>query len=203
MNGIMRQLLIATKNAHKTAEIRAILGEGWEVTDLNAYPEVPAPEETGATFAENAGIKAVAASKLFPGFVLSDDSGLEVDALGGAPGVISARYAGATATDADNRARLLRELEAEQVRGKARSGRFRCVMCVARDGEVVGTFDGAVEGVIINQERGEGGFGYDSLFVPAGYCETFGQLPGEVKNELSHRARALAKAREFLDEVAE
>ncbi|HEY3901315.1 MAG TPA: RdgB/HAM1 family non-canonical purine NTP pyrophosphatase [Chthoniobacter sp.] len=194
----MPRLLIATKNPHKTAEIRAILGAAWEVTDLNAHPEVPAPEETGATFADNAAIKAVAASKLFPGFVLSDDSGLEVDALGGAPGVISARYAGPTATDADNRARLLRELEAEAVRGKARSARFRCVMCVARDGAVIGTFDGAVEGVIINQERGSGGFGYDSLFVPAGYCETFGQLPGEVKNELSHRARALAKAREFL-----
>ena len=197
----MPQLLIATKNAHKTAEIRAILGAAWEVTDLNAHPEVPAPEETGATFAENAAIKAVAASKLFAGFVLSDDSGLEVDALDGAPGVISARYAGPNASDADNRVRLLRELAAEHVRGKARSARFRCVMCVAKDGAVVGTFDGAVEGVIINQERGSGGFGYDSLFVPAGYCETFGQLPGEVKNELSHRARALAKARVFLDEV--
>jgi XTP/dITP diphosphohydrolase len=198
----MQQLLIATKNAHKTGEIRAILGAAWEVTDLNAHPEVPAPEETGATFAENAAIKAVAASKLFAGFVLSDDSGLEVDALGGAPGVISARYAGPTATDADNRARLLRELATERVRGKARSARFRCVMCVARDGAAIGTFDGAVEGVIINQERGSGGFGYDSLFVPDGHCETFGQLPGEVKNELSHRARALAKVRVFLGGVS-
>jgi len=194
----MPRLLIATKNAHKAAEIRAILGDGWEVTDLNAHPEVPAPEETGATFAENAAIKAVAASRLFAGFVLSDDSGLEVDALKGAPGVISARYAGPNATDADNRALLLRELAAEDVRGKARSARFRCVMCVARDGEVAGTFDGTVEGVIINQERGAGGFGYDALFVPSGHCETFAQLPGEVKNRLSHRARALAKAREYL-----
>src|SRR5580693_4106362 len=93
-SAIMPRLLIATKNAHKTGEIRAILGDAWEVTDLNAHPEVPAPEETGTTFAENAAIKAVAASQLFAGFVLSDDSGLEVDALGGAPGVISARYAG-------------------------------------------------------------------------------------------------------------
>ncbi|MEP6671418.1 MAG: RdgB/HAM1 family non-canonical purine NTP pyrophosphatase [Chthoniobacter sp.] len=194
----MPRLLIATKNAHKAEEIRAILGAEWDVTDLNARPEVPAPEETGATFAENAAIKAVAASRLFPSYVLSDDSGLEVDALGGAPGVISARYAGPQATDADNRARLLRELSADAVRGKARSARFRCVMCVARDGAVLGTFDGAVEGVIINHERGEGGFGYDSLFVPAGYCETFGQLSAEVKNGQSHRARALAKAHAFL-----
>ena len=194
----MPRLLIATKNAHKAQEIRAILGSDWDVTDLNAHPEVPAPEETGATFAENAAIKAVAASKLFPGYVLSDDSGLEVDALGGAPGVISARYAGPSATDADNRARLLRELAADSVRGKSRSARFRCVMCVARDGQVLETFDGAVEGVIINHERGEGGFGYDSLFVPNGYCETFGQLSSEVKNSQSHRARALAKAHAYL-----
>ena len=91
-----------------------------------------------------------------------------------------------------------RELAADAVRGKARSGRFRCVMCVAKEGLVAGTFDGAVEGVIINQERGAGGFGYDSLFVPAGYCETFAQLSAEVKNRESHRARALAKAQEFL-----
>lgn len=194
----MPRLLIATKNAHKAQEIRAILGSDWDVTDLNAHPEVPAPEETGATFAENSAIKAVTASKIFPGYVLSDDSGLEVDALGGAPGVISARYAGPQATDADNRARLLRELAADSVRGKARSARFRCVMCVARDGQVLETFDGAVEGVIINQERGEGGFGYDSLFVPSGYCETFGQLSAEVKNRESHRARALAKAHAYL-----
>ncbi|HSI13523.1 MAG TPA: RdgB/HAM1 family non-canonical purine NTP pyrophosphatase [Chthoniobacter sp.] len=194
----MPRLLIATKNAHKVQEIRAILGSDWDVTDLNAHPEVPAPEETGATFAENAAIKAVAASKLFPGYVLSDDSGLEVDALGGAPGVISARYAGRSATDADNRVKLLRELAADSVRGKARSARFRCVMCAARDGRVLETFDGAVEGIIINQEKGEGGFGYDSLFVPDGYCETFGQLSAEVKNRESHRARALAKAHAFL-----
>jgi XTP/dITP diphosphohydrolase len=194
----MPRLLIATKNAHKAAEIRAILGAEWDVTDLNAHPEVSAPEETGATFAENAAIKAVAASRRFAGFVLSDDSGLEVDALDGAPGVISARYAGQDATDADNREKLLRALAAEEVRGKARSARFRCVMCVAREGEVIGVFDGAVEGVIVNHERGTGGFGYDPLFVPAGYCETFAQLSAEVKNRESHRARALVKAREFL-----
>lgn len=191
------RLLIATKNAHKTAEIRAML-PGWEVEDLNAHPEVPAPEETGTTFAENATIKALAAAALFEGLVLSDDSGLEVDALGGAPGVLSARYAGEGATDADNRARLLRELSASGARGKARTARFRCCMVLAEKGRVLGVFAGAVEGIVVNEEKGEGGFGYDALFVPEGYCQTFGQLPAEVKNHLSHRARALASVITFL-----
>ncbi len=188
----MRRLLIATKNAHKTGEIRAILGEGWEVEDLNAYPEIAAPEETGATFAENAAIKALAASERFPGLVLADDSGLEVDALAGAPGVRSARYAGDRATDADNRAKLLLELDG--TRGKSRAARFRCALALADGGSVLAAFDGTVEGVIINAARGGGGFGYDPLFVPEGHCETFAQLPAEVKNQLSHRGRALAKA---------
>ena len=196
----MRRLLIATKNAHKTAEIRAILTDAWDVTDLNANPEITAPEETGATFAENAALKALAASRLFAGLVLADDSGLEVDALGGAPGVRSARYAGERATDADNRAKLVAALAA--TRGKARSARFRCALALAKDGAVLAAFDGAVEGVIINTERGEGGFGYDALFVPDGQCETFAQLPAAVKNQLSHRARALEKALTFLHNAA-
>lgn len=190
----MPSLLIATKNAHKTAEIRAMLGADWEVSDLNAHPDVPAPEETGATFAENAAIKAVAASRIFPSLVLSDDSGLEVDALGGAPGVRSARYAGPAATDADNRARLLRELAAIGACGTARTARFRCAMAIAQEGRVFATCDGTVEGVLLDEERGEGGFGYDALFVPEGHRETFAELSGEVKNRLSHRARALAVA---------
>jgi XTP/dITP diphosphohydrolase len=192
------RLLIATKNAHKTAEIRAILGAPWIVTDLNDHRSAISPEETGATFAENATIKAAAASHTFPGLVLADDSGLEVDALDGAPGVYSARYAGPGATDASNRAKLLQELAADGARGKARSARFRCVLVLARDGVTLGNFEGTVEGVIINAERGEGGFGYDPLFVPAGHCKTFAQLPAEVKNRESHRARALAQALEFL-----
>jgi XTP/dITP diphosphohydrolase len=199
----MPRLLVATKNAHKTAEIRAMLGPAWEITDLNAHPDVPAPEETGATFAENAAIKAVAASQLFPGLVLSDDSGLEVDALDGAPGVRSARYAGPGATDAGNRARLLRELSAVGARGPARAARFRCALALAREGRLLATFDGAVEGVIINEEKGAGGFGYDALFVPEGHGETFAQLPEETKNTLSHRARALAAASAALRTLTE
>jgi XTP/dITP diphosphohydrolase len=192
------RLLIATKNRHKTAEIRAILGNSWTVTDLTDHRSAVSPEETGATFAENATIKAAAASHTFPGLVLADDSGLEVDALDGAPGVHSARYAGPEATDAENRAKLLHALEDDGARGKARSARFRCAICVARDGVMLGTFEGAVEGIIINGERGDGGFGYDSLFVPTGHCETFAQLAAEVKNRESHRAQALAQAHEFL-----
>jgi XTP/dITP diphosphohydrolase len=194
----MPKLLVATKNAHKTQEIRAMLGDRWEVTDLTAHPEVPAADETGDTFEENAKIKALAASAIFSGYVLSDDSGLEVDALGGEPGVRSARYAGEGAGDAMNRKKLLEALQAEGARGKARSARFHCVIVLAENGEVRGVFDGRVEGVIINTEKGTGGFGYDALFVPEGYCETFAELPAETKNQLSHRANAMAKVVEFL-----
>ena len=189
----MRQLLIATKNAHKTAEIRAILGADWEVSDLTTHPEVPAPEETGTTFAENARIKAEAASRVFAGFVLSDDSGLEVDALGGDPGVQSALYAGTHGDDAGNRAKLMRELRACSVPQPWRA-RFRCAMAVAENGRTVAEFDGRVEGRVIAEERGSGGFGYDALFVPDGYEGTFGELSEEVKNQLSHRARAMTQA---------
>jgi len=192
----MPSLLIATKNAHKTSEIAAMLGPAWQVSDLNAHPGIPAPDETGETFADNAAIKALAASRLFTGLVLADDSGLEVDALGGAPGVRSARYAGPRATDADNRAKLLDALAG--VRTEERSARFRCVLVLAEQGEPRATFDGAVEGEIIDAERGEGGFGYDALFVPKGFRETFAQLPAATKNTLSHRARAMDKARAFL-----
>jgi len=191
-------LLIATRNAHKTREIALILGEHFQVTDLTAHPEIPATVESGSTFLENATLKAVEASLLFEGLVLSDDSGLEVDALGGAPGVYSARYAGENADDAANRRRLLEELARVDARGKARTARFHCVMVLAERGKVIDAFDGAVEGIIINQEKGEGGFGYDPLFVPEGFCETFAQLPDTAKNGISHRGRALEKVRSYL-----
>jgi XTP/dITP diphosphohydrolase len=194
----MRRLLIATKNSHKTSEIRAILGDDWQVEDLTRHPEISAPEETGATFAENASIKAVAASRIFPEYVLADDSGLEVDALAGAPGIQSARYSGLNATDASNRARLLTELS-----GFESKARFRCVMALARNGKVLGKFEGAVEGRIGSEERGVGGFGYDSLFSPDGFTETFGELSPQIKNSLSHRARALALARDFLIKIVD
>ena len=193
----MRRLLIATKNAHKTAEIRAILGDAWEITDLTAHPEVPAPDETGTTFEENARIKAEAASLVFPGVVLSDDSGLEVDALGGDPGVQSAVYAGTHGDNAANRVRLKQELLTRGVPQPWRA-RFRCTMAIAQSGRTLAVCDGRVEGRVIAEERGDGGFGYDAMFIPDGHAETFGVLSPEVKNTLSHRARALAKAAEIL-----
>ncbi len=191
----MNRLLVSTRNAHKIVEIRQILGSGFEVFDLSLVPDMPEVEENGATFEENAALKAVAASRLFDGWVVADDSGLEVDALGGAPGVISARYSGPGATDASNRALLLERLA--DVRGKSRSARFRCVLSLAKSGTVLASFHGAVEGTIINSEKGTLGFGYDPLFVPEGHCETFAQLGAEVKNALSHRARALESLKKW------
>ncbi len=189
------RLLVSTRNAHKVGEIRAILGDSFAVSDLSILPHMPEVEETGTTFEENATLKAVAASLLFDGWVIADDSGLDVDALAGAPGVYSARYAGPGATDADNNVLLLRNLEG--VRGKERAARFRCVIVLARAGRKLAAFVGAVEGIIVNEHKGAGGFGYDPLFVPEGHCETFGQLPAEVKNRLSHRAQALKKLRDW------
>jgi len=193
----MPHLLIATKNAHKTEEIRAVLAGRFEVTDLCSHPGVPSPEETGKTFSENAAIKALAASLAFEGWVLADDSGLCVDALGGAPGVFSARYAGPAASDADNRARLLAELLPFSDWPQRRA-RFQCVLVLAKAGQVRGLFQGAVEGCILFEEQGGGGFGYDSLFVPDGHEASFGVLPAEVKNAISHRARALNAFQQWL-----
>lgn len=195
------RLVVATRNRHKTDEIRAMLGEGFMVEDLVDHPEIPEIEETGTTFLENATLKAVGASRHLPAevLVLSDDSGLEVDALGGAPGVYSARYAGPGATDADNRRKLLAALDEARARGRERTGRFRCCMVLARGGVPIADFDGSVDGVIGPVERGNGGFGYDALFIPDGHCETFAQLPAEAKNGMSHRARALARVIKWLD----
>ena len=196
----MPALLLATRNAHKTVEVRAILAPaGWSVSDLSEHPDWPEVEETGVTFADNAALKALAASERLPGaVVLADDSGLEVDALGGAPGVFSARYAGPGADVAANRRKLLAELTRLGVSGHRPAARFRCHITLARDGVRVGDFDGTVDGTLVPAERGTGGFGYDPLFVPEGFAETFGELPAGVKNRLSHRARALEQAMEFL-----
>lgn len=185
----MQKLLVATGNSHKTDEIRAILGEDYVVSDLKAHPELLEVEETGTTFLENATLKAVEISKQVEGLILSDDSGLEVDALGGEPGVYSSRYAGEAGNDAANNKKLLHELQGEDIR----TARFRCVMVLAQDGEVLASFDGAVEGRMLSELHGEGGFGYDPLFVPDGYDQTFSQLSEGIKNQLSHRAVAMQK----------
>lgn len=197
-------LLLATRNAHKTREFRELLDNNFNVTDLSAFPHIAVPEETGRTFEENAILKAVAVSQQLPGtsrcdvrtaqravptLVLADDSGLEVDALGGAPGIFSARYAGANASDKENIGKLLGEL----AHRRDRTARFRCVLALARDGKLLRTFEGVVEGAIVDLPRGSGGFGYDPVFMPDGSEQTFGELPSELKNQISHRGRAVRK----------
>lgn len=187
----MPRLLIATRNAHKTAEIAAILGDHFTVEDLSAHPDLPEVEETGTTFEENAALKAVAISQQFPDrLFMADDSGLETDALGGAPGVRSARYSGEGATDEKNLQLLL-----ENLRGKSdRTARFRCVIVIARGGKVLASFSGSCEGRIVDAPRGTDGFGYDPIFVPEGESRSFAELTAGEKNTMSHRARAMAQA---------
>ena len=194
----MIELLFATRNAHKTAEMQRILGSKFKVNDLAAYPEIPHIAETGTTFQDNAILKAVAVSKRMPGFVVADDSGLEVNALGGAPGIHSARYGGVNASDEEKIRKLLDELRRVEATKDARRARFRCVLALARKGEVLGIFEGIVEGQIADRPRGAHGFGYDPVFIPNGLARTFGELAPAEKNQLSHRARASEKLRAFL-----
>ncbi|MEM1083947.1 MAG: RdgB/HAM1 family non-canonical purine NTP pyrophosphatase [Verrucomicrobiota bacterium] len=188
------RLVIATRNAHKTAEIREMIGDRWQVMDANDFPDLPSVEETGTSFLENATLKALAISRELGGRVLSDDSGLEVDALDGRPGVWSSSFGGEEGNHAKNNERLMREMAGVS----ERSARFRCVMVLAEAGEVLAHFDGSVEGRILEEPSGEEGFGYDPLFAPEGYEQSFAELGAEVKNGMSHRGRALAKVVEWL-----
>lgn len=195
-------LLLATRNAHKTREVQRILGPQFTVRDLSEHPEMPETLESGKTFEENAVLKAIAASTQLPGLVIADDSGLEVDALDGKPGIYSARYAGGKATDQANIEKLLREL-AEHGAEDRSLARFRCVLALARDARILATFDGVVEGTIVDPPRGHGGFGYDPVFLPTGLDKTFGELESVKKDRLSHRACALEKVRAFLKAVSQ
>jgi XTP/dITP diphosphohydrolase len=188
-------LIAATRNAHKTGEIQQIFGPEFEVRDLSAYPEISETVESGVSFEENAKLKAIAASKKLPGLVIADDSGLEVEALGGAPGIYSARYADAKATDKQNIGKLLEQLARIGVEANQRRARFRCALALARAGQILDIFEGAVEGTIVDRARGSRGFGYDPIFVPDGFEETFAELPAELKNTISHRARAIRALR--------
>ncbi len=216
-------VVLATRNAHKVLEIRALLGQASSCLTLNDFSEAPDVVEDAGSFAGNATKKAVelawwlaclpktegAGRSLL---VLADDSGLEVDALNGAPGVFSARFSApdgsGNAPDADNNAKLLRLLQG--VPSASRTARFRCVIALTRVPDFFGgaagkrmgdlqavtrVFEGVCEGRIEAAARGQGGFGYDPLFVPDGFEQCFAELGGEVKNRISHRARALEKLR--------
>jgi len=186
------KLLVATRNRHKLDEIRAILSwPGVELVGADAHAQ-PLPEviEDAATFEGNAIKKARTLCDASGLWTLADDSGLEVDVLGDAPGVFSARYAGEGAGDSANNARLLRELEGLD----DRRARFRCVLALAAPDGRVWTVEGRCEGRIARAPSGAGGFGYDPLFHPDGGTCSFAELPPGEKNRISHRARALAAA---------
>ena len=197
----MRSLLLATRNPGKVREIESILADsGWSFSSLQAFPDVSTPDETGATYAENAILKARFYAEATGMYALADDSGLEVAALAGAPGVFSARYAGDNASDGDRRALLLSELA--KVPNANRRARFVAVVAISdANGSVLNVSEGTCEGTIISSPRGDGGFGYDPLFVPDGYTQTFAELSDDVKNRISHRARALLSTRNFLSQL--
>jgi XTP/dITP diphosphohydrolase len=191
----MRSLLLGTRNPGKLIEIESILADsGWSFSSLREFPDVGEAQEIFTTFAENAIAKAQFYALATGLCALADDSGLEVAALGGAPGVFSARYAGENATDADRRNLLLSELT-----GNDRRARFVSVVAIARaNGEVLNISEGICDGTITFSPRGSNGFGYDPLFVPDGYSQTFAELPDTTKNLISHRARALFNTKTFL-----
>ncbi|MET0752740.1 MAG: RdgB/HAM1 family non-canonical purine NTP pyrophosphatase [Pyrinomonadaceae bacterium] len=189
-------LLVATGNAGKVRELKEFLVDLPVVLrDLNEFSEVSEVEETGATFTENAILKAAGYATQTELWTVADDSGLEVEALGGAPGVFSARYAGENAGDEAKIAKLLSELgNSDNLRA-----RFVCAMAISDEtGEIKFVSEGVCDGTITVTPRGTNGFGYDPIFIPDGFDETFGELSGEVKREISHRARAMKKIIEYL-----
>ena len=195
----MLQILAATTNKHKIQEFQAMLDASADSgrvgiispDSIRGFPEII---ENGTTFEENARIKAGQAARYADMAAFADDSGLEVKALGGAPGIYSARYGGENATYAEKMAKLLDELKSFD----DRRARFVCVIALAYRGDIVETFRGEVTGRIAFEPRGMEGFGYDPIFIPDGYDKTFGELGEEIKSKISHRARAFALAAEFV-----
>jgi XTP/dITP diphosphohydrolase len=194
----VKRLYVGTKNKDKLREIEEIL-LGLPL-ELHALPDdAPDVDETGATLEENSKKKALEYAAFVKAPVIADDTGLFVDALDGAPGIKAARYAGEKATYADNRKKLQKALEG--VPAPRRSARFRCVIALARPGAVIGTFEGQVEGRIVEAPRGGGTFGYDPLFLVPELGKTLAELASAEKNRHSHRARALERAKPALLEL--
>ena len=196
------KLVLATRNSGKVREITEMLeaDTGIELLSLHNYPNAPDVVEDGTTYEYNAIKKASILAEYTGHITIADDSGLEVDALHGAPGIHSARYAGEHASDHDRIAKLLDALQ--DIPDDRRSARFVCVVAIVRPAAQSETVRGVCEGHIIHAPRGEAGFGYDPVFVPTGYEKTFAELGDEIKNRLSHRARALDKARKLLSKMS-
>ena len=190
-------LVIATSNQHKLKEFKAIL-KGFPLTilSLKDFPDIPAVVEDGKSFYENALKKALTVARHTDKITVADDSGIEVDALDGKPGVYSARFAGEDATDEANNTKLLKELEG--VSSDKRVACFTCVLVIAQPDGDTAFVEGACRGTIIHEARGEYGFGYDPLFLVPEYDKTFSEITPEEKNKISHRARALQKLLELL-----
>lgn len=193
-----QSLVVATQNQGKLYELRQLLGDlPFKLYSLTDFPNISPIPETGNSFIENASLKAVGYATQTGCLTLADDSGLEVDALDGAPGILSARYAGESASDAERIEKLLLELSGNAA--MKRSARFVSAVAVADGGgRILDVSVGECNGRIDFAPHGSEGFGYDPLFIPSGYDKTFAELKAEIKNEISHRARALAGAREFL-----
>ena len=193
-------LVIGSRNVKKARELAELLeGTSWRVTGLEAYPAVPEPDEDGLTFEANAIIKAEYYAEALGLWCVADDSGLAVDALGGAPGVYSARYAGPQASDEQNNTKLLAALE--HVPASERSARFVCCAATAKPGCPPHVETGVVEGRIAFEDRGRLGFGYDPLFIPEANTKTFGEMTLAEKHAISHRGRAFRKLRDYLESL--
>lgn len=196
----MRELVAATRNKDKAREIKSILKDiDIKILDLDDFENVPDIEEDGKTFEENASKKARIISGFTRRAAIADDSGLEVDALGGRPGVKSARFAGDEADYGKNNEKLLRLLKGVPPSG--RKARFVCVIAIAKDGKVLDTVKGTCAGWIALGPKGANGFGYDPLFVSPEHGKTFAELASAVKNKISHRYRALSKAKESIKDL--
>ena len=192
-------LVLATLNPLKGRELLALLGAvPFQIKLLSEFPGAELPEETGQTYAENALVKARAAARLTSAWALGDDSGLEVDALGGAPGLHTARFGGPGLSDRGRWELLLQRLR--DVPPARRTARFRCVIALARPARGEQVVEGVVEGMIAEAPRGNGGFGYDPVFFYPPLGRTFGEISDEEKQRVSHRGKALTAARRFLSE---
>lgn len=187
------EIVIASANLHKIREFREMLKplNGVEVLSLSHFPDYHPPEETGLTFLENAVLKAEHAANALGKLVLADDSGLVVPALNGQPGVYSRRYAGEKATDRENRKKLLEVMSSYE--DLERSAYFECALALARPGQLIKSLSATIEGVILHEERGSNGFGYDSLFLKHDYDKTLAELDESVKNRISHRHKAFQR----------